>query len=71
MAKSKTAVTKNSDKLTKVSESFQIHMYDNAFMIEVSGRDSENDYKTVKLMVPTLDQLWTLISETTEMEKDN
>ena len=71
MAKSKPTVTKISDKLTKVSESFQIHMYDNAFMIEVSGSDSENDYKTVKLMVPTLDQLWTLISETTEMEKDN
>ena len=70
MAKTK-SVNKISDKLIKVNESFTVYMYDNAYMIEVSGRDSENDYKTVKLMVPTLDQLWTLISETTEMEKDN
>jgi hypothetical protein len=70
MAKTKT-VNKISDKLVKVSESFQVYMYDNAYMIEVGGRDSEGDYKTVKLMVPTLEQLWALISETTEMEKDN
>ena len=70
MAKSK-AVNKISDKLVKVSESFQVYMYDNAYMIEVSGRDSENEYKTVKLMVPTLDQLQALIKETTEMEKDD
>ena len=70
MAKTK-VVTKISDKLVKVNESFTVYMYDNAYMIEVSGRDSENEYKTVKLMVPTLEQLWALISETTEMEKDN
>ena len=70
MAKTK-AVNKISDKLTKVSESFQVYMYDNAFMIEVSGRDSENDYKTVKLMVPTLEQLQALIKEATEMDKDD
>ena len=69
MAKTKT-VNKISDKLVKVSESFQVYMYDNAYMIEVSGRDSEGDYKTVKLMVPTLDQLQSLIKETTEMDRD-
>jgi hypothetical protein len=70
MAKTK-AVNKISDKLIKVNESFTVYMYDNAYMIEVSGRDSENEYKTVKLMVPTLDQLQDLIRETTEMEKDD
>lgn len=70
MAKTK-AVTKISDKLTKVSESFQIYMYDNAYMIEVSGRDSENDYKSVKLMVPTLEQLQILIKEVSEMDRDD
>jgi hypothetical protein len=69
MAKTK-AVNKISDKLTKVNESFTVYMYDNAYMIEVSGRDSENDYKTVKLMIPTLEQLQTLIKEATEMERD-
>jgi len=70
MAKTK-AVNKISDKLVKVSESFQVYMYDNAYMIEVGGRDSEGDYKTVKLMVPALDQLQALIKETTEMERDD
>jgi hypothetical protein len=70
MAKTK-AVNKISDKLIKVNESFTVYMYDNAYMIEVSGRDCENEYKTVKLMVPTLEQLQALIKETTEMEKDD
>jgi len=70
MAKTK-AVNKISDKLVKVSESFQVYMYDNAYMIEVSGRDSDGDYKTVKLMVPTLEQLQALIKEVTEMERDD
>ena len=70
MAKTKT-VNKISDKLVKVSESFQVYMYDNAYMIEVSGRDSEGDYKTVKLMVPALDQLQALIKETVEMDRDD
>jgi hypothetical protein len=70
MAKSK-PITKISDKLAKVNESFSVYMYDNAYMIEVSGRDSENDYKTVKLMVTTLDQLQALIKEATEMDRDD
>lgn len=70
MVKTK-SVNKISDKLIKVNESFTVYMYDNAYMIEVSGRDNENEYKTVKLMVPTLDQLQALIKETTEMEKDD
>ena len=70
MAKTKT-VNKISDKLVKVGESFSVYMYDKAYMIEVSGRDSENDYKTVKLMVPALDQLQALIKEVTEMDRDD
>ena len=70
MAKTKT-VNKISDTVVKVGESFSVYMYDNAYMIEVSGRDSENDYKTVKLMVPALDQLQALIKETTEMDRDD
>jgi hypothetical protein len=70
MAKTK-AVNRISDKLTKVNESFTVYMYDNAYMIEVSGRDSENDYKSVKLMVPTLEQLYSLIKEVSDMERDD
>ena len=69
MAKTK-AVNKIGDKLTKVNESFTVYMYDNGYMIEVSGRDSENDYKTVKIMVNELAQLAALVQEATEMERD-
>ena len=58
------------DKLTKINESFTIYMYDNGYMIEVSGRDSENDYKTAKIMVNNLEQLVALVQEATEMERD-
>ena len=70
MAKTK-AVNKISDKLTKINESFTVYMYDNGYMIEVSGRDSENDYKTVKIMVNELAQLAALVQEATEMERDD
>jgi hypothetical protein len=60
-----------SDKLDKVNESFTVYMYDNGYMIEVSGRDSENDYKTVKIMVNDLEQLVALVTEATEMERDD
>ena len=58
------------DKLTKINESFTIYMYDNGYIIEVSGRDSENDYKTAKIMVTNLEQLVALVQEATEMERD-
>ena len=30
-----------SDKLTKVTDSFTINMYDNGYMIEISGKDHD------------------------------
>ena len=71
MAKAKTAVKKISDKLVKVNENFTINMYDNGFMIEVGGRDDENEWKTAKIMVGTVEELVALVRETTEMERDN
>jgi hypothetical protein len=66
----KKTISKVSDKLTKVNESFSINMYDNGFMLEVSGKDKE-DWKTAKIMVSTADELISLIREVTEMERDN
>ena len=71
MAKAKTAVKKISDKLVKVNENFTINMYDNGFMIEVGGRDDENEWKTAKIMVGTVEELVALVRETTEMERDS
>jgi hypothetical protein len=70
-AKAKTpgSVKKLSDKLVKVNENFSINMYDNGYMIEVSGRDDEDNWKTSKIIVDTVDELLVLVREATEIER--
>jgi hypothetical protein len=58
-----------SDKLTKVNENFSINMYDNGFMIEVGGRDADDEWVTAKIMVTTVDDLITLVREAVDMER--
>jgi len=67
----KTSITKISDKLVKVNENFTVNIYDNGFMIEVGGRDREDNWTAVKLMVNNIEELVTLIRETVEMEISN
>ena len=70
MAKApKKAIKTLSDKLIKVNENFSINMYDNGFMIEVGGRDDNDDWATAKIMVSTVDELITLVREAAEMER--
>ena len=75
MAKSKAkvktlgAVNRLSDKLVKVNENFTINMYDNGYMIEVSGRDDEDNWKTSKIIVDTVEELLVLVREATEIER--
>ena len=64
------AVSKLSDKLTKLNESFTINMYDNGYMIEVGGRNKKSDYVTAKILVTTPDELVALVREATEMDRD-
>jgi len=58
-------------KLNKVNESFTINRYDNGFVIEVSGRDNDNDWKTSKILCTTEDELFAVIKEALAMELDN
>ena len=67
----KKQVSKLSDKLEKVNENYTINIYDNGFMIEVGGRDSDEEYKTAKIMVPTIEQLVELVKEAAEMPRDS
>lgn len=73
MAKAKTKaagpVNRLSDKLTKVNENFTINMYDNGYMIEVGGRDEEDNWKTAKILVSTVEELLVLVREATEIER--
>jgi hypothetical protein len=63
-------MTKISDKLTKVSDSFTVNMYDNGFMVEIGGRDKEDDWKTAKILCNTLDDLIAVITEATSITKE-
>ena len=59
------------DKLEKVNDSFTINRYDNGFMVEVNGRDNDNDWKTVKVVVNSQSDLFDLIEEYNKKELDN
>ena len=59
-----------SDKLSKVSDSFTINMYDNGFMVEVSGRDDDNDWATAKIMCQNLEQVVAVVTEVSKMDRD-
>lgn len=69
MATAKT-VSKISDKLIKVNESFTINMYDNGFMVEAGGRNKKGDYVTAKILCNTVDEALSLVREACEMDKD-
>lgn len=69
--KSPGAVKTLSDKLDKVSESFTINMYDNGYMIEVGGRDKDNNWSNAKILVQSVDELLALVREATDMERDS
>ena len=60
-----------SDKLSKVNESITINRYDNGFMLDVGGRDNENEWRSSKILCNTLEELLALITEYTNLELDN
>ena len=60
-----------SDKLEKVSDSFTVNMYDNGFMVDVSGRDSNGEYKSARILCENLERVIDLVSEITRMERDS
>jgi hypothetical protein len=70
MANKKSTVTKISDKLAKVNDSFTVYMYDNGYMVEIGGRTGSEDWATAKILVNSIEELTELIKEAGEMERD-
>jgi hypothetical protein len=63
---------KISDKLTKVNENyFTINMYDNGYMIEVNGRDDDDNWKISKIIVGTDDELLALVKEAINLPRND
>lgn len=67
----KKSISKIGDKLAKVNESFTVNMYDNGFMFEIGGRDSDNEWANAKILCSSLDQVQALVKEASEMERDD
>ena len=55
-------------KLSKVNENITVNRYDNGFMVEVGGRDDENDWKTAKVLCSTEEEMLAVIKEWNSME---
>ena len=58
-------------KLSKVNESISINRYDNAWMVEIGGRNKKSDWVTTKTVCNTEEELIELIKEYNTMEKDD
>lgn len=58
-------------KLAKVNESITVNRYDNGFMVEVSGRDDENDWKTAKVLCSSEAEMIAVIQEWNRMDLDS
>tara|TARA_B110000503_G_C7063733_1_gene377816 strand:+ start:571 stop:759 length:189 start_codon:yes stop_codon:yes gene_type:complete len=60
---------KISDKLSKVDESFTVYMYDNGFMLDIQGRDKDDEWCGTKIMCTSIDEIAVLATEAAEMER--
>lgn len=58
-------------KLAKVNESITINRYDNAWMVEIGGRDKDSDWKNTKTVCNSEEELIALIKEYNSMDIDN
>ena len=61
---------KLSDKLVKVSDNLNVYMYDNGFMVEVSGRDDNDDWKTAKIMCTNIEEVTEILKEAAGLPRD-
>ena len=56
------------DKLTKSDDSITINKLDNGYMVEVSGRNVVDEWATAKIVVLTLNEVFQLLEEYSDME---
>jgi len=57
------------NKLTSTDDSFTVNIYDNGFMIEVTGRDENEDWATQKIVCNTAEELVAIVNEVINMER--
>jgi hypothetical protein len=52
-----------------VNDTVTVNIYDNGFMVEISGRDHENEWTQAKIVCADLDMVSAILQETVSMEK--
>jgi len=60
---------KLSDKLEKTEEEVLVKMLDNGYVVEVSGRDHDDEWATVKILCKDLNEVNTLVLEASTMKR--
>jgi len=64
-------MAKKLSKLDKVNESITVNRYDNGFMVEVGGRDKENNWQAAKVLCATEAEMLDVVKEWNSMELDS
>jgi ketol-acid reductoisomerase len=64
-------MTKIANKLTKVNESFTVNMYDNGYMVEVGGRNENEDWTNTKIICSSIDEVIELVKEAATMPRND
>lgn len=58
------------DKVSKTDDTVTVHFFDNGYMVEVSGRDSEGDWVRSKISCMTLDEVFEVIKHLNSLPLD-
>lgn len=52
-----------SEKLTKADDSLTLYKYDNGYLVEVGGRNHNDDWTTAKILVNSLEDAFLVIKD--------
>lgn len=55
----------------KANESLTYYKYDNGYMVECNGRDKNDDYKYLKIVAATIDDVVAIIKDFDNLPKDD
>ena len=65
-----TKFVKIADKMEKVNDNFTVYRYENGYMLEISGRDKDGEWKTSKIIAASIDDLNLLVKEALTIQLD-
>ena len=69
MTSTKKSISKIADKLVSVNDSFTVYTYDNGYMLEIGGKDSNDEWPTAKIVCNTVEELLVLVKEAVDLPK--